>query len=528
MPANVVLYRFDRFELDPARFELRAGGEPVGVEPQVLSLLLLLVANSERMVDKDELVEKIWAGRAISDTAISSRIKSARHALGDDGKAQRFIRTVHGRGFRFVGTVRTEMVPVATSPALAGSAPEDGQGDDDNKLGERPSIAVLPFRIIGEPGRFDFVAKALPDELITDLARLRYLFVIARGSSFRFTSHDADVRAVGATLKVRYILTGSIESLEHEVVIRVELSDTESGGVIWNERFRGAADEVAALRDTIVASVIANVEQRIPLHEAQRARKLDENRLDAWAAYHLGLDHMFRFNRSDNLRAAELFARAVHQNPDFSRAYGGLSFTHFQNTFLHGADDREQEIAAAKAFAERAIQADALDPFAHFNHARTHWLEGDVRSSIASLEHSTLLSPNYAQGVYATSWAKTLAGDSHGGDTDALHALNLSPLDPLRFAMIGTRAFAHMTSGNFETGAALGEQAANTPGAHRHIMVIAAMGAHLIGRPEKAQAWLARASQKVQPSAEEFLQAFPFAEGPAREVIERALADLGL
>ena len=522
MASDVVQYGFEGFELDPARFELRKDGVAVAVEPQVLSLLLLLVANAERMIDKDEIVEKIWDGRIVSDTAISSRVKSARQAIGDDGKAQRLIRTIHGRGFRFVGNVKSEVLRLAAEPAPVVETPAP-------EFQERPSIAVLPFKIVGESGPYDFMANALPDELITDLARLRYLFVIARGSSFRFTSHQADVVAIGATLKVRYILTGSVESVGREVVIRVELSDARSGGVIWNERYRGDARDASGLRETIMASVIANVEHRIPMHEAQLARSLPDMQLDAWAAYHLGLDHMFRFNRADNLRAADLFKRAIDQDEHFARAYGGLSFTHFQKAFLHGAVDRAAEIASAKALADRAIQCDALDPFAHFNLGRTHWLEGDVGASIESLEHSTTLSPNYAQGVYAKAWARTLAGDSVGGEQDVVLALDLSPLDPLRFAMIGTRAFAHLTSGRIESGAALAEQAAYTPGAHRHIMIIAAVGAHLTGNSEKARAWIAKAEQGgIKASTAEFLRAFPFAEGPAREVMERALIDLGL
>ena len=411
----------------------------------------------------------------------------------------------------------------------AAAEPVPGALQEQGSVPERPSIAVLPFRILGQPGSHDFMANALPDELITDLARLRYLFVIARGSSFRFTSHEVDVAAIGATLRVRYILTGSVESVGKDVVIRVELSDTRNGEVIWNDRYRGDAGEASALRDAITASVIANVEQRIPMHEAQQARMLPDTQLDAWSAYHLGLNHMFRFNRADNLRAAALFERAIERDTHFSRAYGGLSFTHFQNAFLHDPKDHAAEVAAAKALAERAIQCDALDSFAHFNMGRTHWLEGDVKASIGSLEHSTVLSPNYAQGVYAKAWARTLAGDSDGGDADAIMALSLSPLDPLRFAMVATRAFAHLTSGQVESGAQLAEQAAYTPGAHRHIKVIAAIGTHLAGEADKARKWIARAEEGgTEASSAEFLRAFPFAEGMAREVIERSLRDLGL
>ncbi|HLZ79549.1 MAG TPA: winged helix-turn-helix domain-containing protein [Sphingomonas sp.] len=105
-------YRLGEFELDPGRFELRRAGSAVAVEPQVLSILLLLVDHRDRLVTKDEIIETIWKGRIVSDSAIASRIKSARHALLDDGHQQRMIRTIHGMGFRFVGPVESLPIPV--------------------------------------------------------------------------------------------------------------------------------------------------------------------------------------------------------------------------------------------------------------------------------------------------------------------------------------------------------------------------------------------------------------------------------
>ena len=130
------------------------------------SLLALLVENRERLVSRDEVLEKVWDGRIVSEAAVASRVKSARQALGDDGKAQRLIRTVHGQGFRFVGEVHAavDLLPPSEPPA-------------------RPSIAVLPFRLLGVPGRYGAIADALPHDLISELARLRWLFVTARGSS---------------------------------------------------------------------------------------------------------------------------------------------------------------------------------------------------------------------------------------------------------------------------------------------------------------------------------------------------------
>src|SRR5215471_125176 len=148
-----MMYRFGAFELDLAAVELRARGKALSLEPQVFALLALLVENRERLVSKDEIVEKVWDGRVVSDAAIASRVKSARHALGDDGRAQGFIKTLHGQGYRFVAEVSAAhsgaAITVATQP------PEDktdrGLGAMVERLERmsRPSLAVLPFKLVG-------------------------------------------------------------------------------------------------------------------------------------------------------------------------------------------------------------------------------------------------------------------------------------------------------------------------------------------------------------------------------------------
>ncbi|MEE4282938.1 MAG: winged helix-turn-helix domain-containing protein, partial [Pseudomonadales bacterium] len=200
-----MIYHVGTLELDIARVELRKDGSLCPLEPQVFALLAFLVEHRERVVSKDEIFEKVWDGRVVTDSALTSRVKLARKALGDDGKAQKFIRTVHGKGFRFVADVRVQRDPAAVSLPLI--LPADGV----LKSGERPSIAVLPFQRIGAKSAYDNIAEGLPHELITELARLRWLFVIARGSSFRLGGQDLDPRAVGHTLGVRYILSGTVE-----------------------------------------------------------------------------------------------------------------------------------------------------------------------------------------------------------------------------------------------------------------------------------------------------------------------------
>lgn len=518
--SDAMIFRFDQVELDPLRFELRRNGVAQAVEPQVLSILLLLAANPDRLISRDELVEKIWGGRIISETAISARIKSARRAIGDDGKEQRLIRTVHGHGFRFVGEVQfSRSVPAEVRAQSSGTAPKPA----------RPSIAVLPFRLVGMAGAQGVLADALADELIAELARLRWLFVIARGSSFRFRGAQVDCRQVGQSLGVRYCLTGGLTFAGAGVSVSVELVDAASSEVLWAETFSDATERLLNLREEIAAHVVSTLEIRIPSNEARIARSKPSEHLDAWSAYHLGLDHMFRFNRVDNLTARSLFERALMVDPQLARACAGLSFTRFQNAFLNYLPDRLGESDAARELAETALHLDQLDPFCQLNMGRALWLSGDLRDSMEWLERATMISPSYAQGVYSKAWAKTLLGEADDGENDALLALRLSPLDPLRYAMLATRALSHVIRGDYEQGAILGERAARSPGAHKHIAIIAAIATKLAGQPESASYWISWARQRdVNLSAADFLNSFPFAPSPARETIERSLADLGL
>ena len=209
-----MIYTFGQFELDLAAVELRSRGNAVSIEPQVFALLALLVENRERLVSKDEIVEKVWDGRVVSDAAVASRVKSARQALGDDGKSQQLIKTIHGQGYRFIAQAKISRGAAAAAERRDDEA-QHGLADMVARLDRisRPSLAVLPFRFVGSDERYAALAHALPDELITDLAQLHWLFVTARGSSFRLRPPDTDFGDIGRLLRVRYCLWGTIEIL---------------------------------------------------------------------------------------------------------------------------------------------------------------------------------------------------------------------------------------------------------------------------------------------------------------------------
>jgi TolB-like protein len=508
-----MLYRFDRFELDLARFELRAAGESIALEPQVFALLALLVENRERMVSKDELVEKVWDGRVVSESAISSRIKSARQALGDDGRAQRFIRTIHGRGFRFVGEVDAAVV-VAQSEGPRSSGGSRPESRPESMQEPRPSIAVLPFRVLGDAATHsvsqEAIAQALPHELIAELSRLRWLFVTARASSFRVGSGERDPREVGCLLGVRYLLSGALEITRGRLAVAVELVDTRDAGVVWADRQTAPIDEIHAIRAEIGARVLAALEIQIPLHEAARARLCVSEDLDAWAAYHLGLQQMFRFNRTDNAAAAALFARAIALDPGFARAHAGLSFVHFQTAFLRQTDDLAGVRRLARDSALRGLDLDPIDPFVNFTLGRSYWLEGDLEGSLPWLDRAIAVCPNYAQGIYARGWTESLAGDALVGRAHVDLAMRLSPLDPLHYAMSGTRAFTHIALHEDREAADWADRAARSPGAHVLIAMIAVAAHALAGDEALAAGWAERVrARNPALTRDDFFGAFP-------------------
>ena len=520
-----MIYTFGDFELDLARGELRRDGEALPVEPQVFALIAFLVERRERLVSRDEIFEKLWEGRIVSDSALTSRIKSARKALGDDGKSQRFIRTVHGKGLRFVAGVRIQREPIfdaqSSSPT---SSPATGEPGHD----ARPSIAVLPFVPVGKGDDWSSLADGLPHELIAELARLRWLLVVARASSFRLRADNIEPREVGRLLGVRYCLSGTVEVTGKRLAVTAELADASVGDVVWAERYSGYVDDVHTMREQISASILSQLEVHIPLHEASRARLAVPDSLDAWSTYHLGLQHIYRFNREDNAVAARLFRRAIELDPGFARAHAGLSFVHFQTAFLRQTSDRDGEVASARQCAQRGVDLDPLDPFVNFTMGRTYWLESDLDRAYSWLDRATSLCPNYAQGLYAKAWTESMAGAALDARAHLDMSMRLSPLDPLYYAMLSARGLTHITLGEDQEAADWTDRGARAPGAHSLIAMIAASASQLAGRVDSARAWADDVRQRSPGlTAADFFRAFPIQDSGQRQRMADALATLG-
>ncbi len=516
--------QFDPFDLDTDRAELRTASGPVKLEPKVFRLLRLLVENNERVISKDEMIAAVWAGRFISDAAVSTALKAVRKALGDDGDRQEFIRTVRGVGHRFVAPVRIR----PTEVAISGPTPQAERPVVADGRGDRPTVAVLPFSRSGLPDGFASLGDAIPADIISSLARLRWLRVIARESTFRFRNADVDLGGLHSVLGASYCLSGRVELFGTQLEVSVDLVDTRSGGLIWSDRFERPIGDVHAVRHEIVGAVIAALDLQIPQTEAALARGKPVEHLDAWEAYHLGLSHVYRFNAHDNAIAGSLFRRATDLDPGFSTAFAARAFTSFQDAMMGYVPDRQAALDAVRFAAERSIELDPLDPYANAAMGRLHILTGSPDDGLVWLDRSVELSPNYAKGHYSRAFLQVVRCQTVATRAGIDMAIGLSPLDPLLAPMRTMKALSFGIDGDYASAADLAVLAARTATSHFAIVIAAVGMCQLDGRAEAAAHW-ARVVREVRPdpSITQYLTSMPFSDADFRNRIRSALQAAG-
>jgi TolB-like protein len=297
--------------LNIAQRELSRGGVPVAIEPQVFDLLVYLVENRDRVVGKDELLAHVWRGRVVSDATIDSRVKAARQAVGDSGAAQTVIRTFARKGVRFVAETRQERAPILGGLERGGVADVSPATDAVLTLPDKPSIAVLPFANLSDDPEQEYFADGMVEEIITALSRIRWLFVIARNSTFTYKGQAVDIRQVGRELGVRYVLEGSVRKAGGRVRITAQLIEAETGAHVWSERFDRDLSDVFAVQDEITESIVANIEPRLYTAENFRAQRKPPEALDAWGLVMRALSLFWRVTRADNSAARALLEKAI-------------------------------------------------------------------------------------------------------------------------------------------------------------------------------------------------------------------------
>jgi DNA-binding SARP family transcriptional activator/TolB-like protein len=388
------------------------------------------------------------------------------------------------------------------------------------------SLMVMPFGS-SAPGSED-VANGLTDDLITRLAKSHALFVVARGTSYALGARGIDSREAGRLVQVNYVLTGNVHRKGQSLLLHIELTKVDGGSILWADDIETPMNKALSTFDAVMNRIVSAIAQQVVKAECKQARVKPPTSLNAWERYHRGLWHMYLFTAPDNAIAADWFGKAIALDPTFARAYAGLSFTHFQNVFLDLTPDRAHEIGLAIETAAHSLTADDHDPAAHWAMGRALWLAGDSDGSIAELERSVELSPSFALGHYTLGFVHAQSGDPRTAISASDHSRQLSPFDPLQFAMLGSRAVAHLRLGEIKNAAEWSQKAIRRPNAHAHIFAIAATSLGLFNQWEQACKLVARIRDKLPGyTVENFIGAFRFPPD-MQKTIRKAAKRIGL
>jgi len=493
-----VTFVFGDYALNQDRRELTRGSLVIPTGPQVFDLLVYLVQNRARVVSKDDLLQAVWRGRIVSESTLTSHINALRKAVGDSGAEQRLIRTVARKGLRFVGDVTelpapdgpntTMTEPVRSGETLARVLP----------LPDKPSIAALPFQNLSGDPEQEYFADGVVEDITAALSRIRWLFVIARNSSFTYKGRTVDVKQIGRELGVRYVLEGSLRKAANRVRITGQLIDATTSAHLWADRFEGTLNDIFDLQDQITASVVGAIAPHLERAEIERAKLKPTKSLGAYDYYLRGMANLHKGTREATNDALPLFTKAFELDPDYASAYAMAAWCHLWRKVNGWMTDRTREFAEGTRLARRAAELGKDDAvaLARSGHALAH-LADDVDGGTALIDRALMLNPNLAAAWYIGGHSRIWRGEPDNAIELFARAMRLSPLDSETYRMQGGTAMAHLLAGRFDVAASWAEKALRElPSFVMAVSVLAASHA-LAGRTDEAR----RAGERLRQLA---------------------------
>lgn len=477
---------FGDYVLDVERRELYRASESVATAPQVFDLLAYLMQNRERVVSWDDLFDAIWNGRIVSEPTLASHINAVRKAIGDNGQQQSIIRTFSRKGFRFIADVRKDN-PVHrfsdAAPDVSIETPVSAPA-----LPTKPSIAVLPFVYLSRDQEQDYLVDGVVEDVIAALSCYRWLFVVARNSSFTYKGRVVDVKQVGRELGVRYVLEGSVRKAENRVRITGQLIDAATGVHHWAGRFEGVLQDIFELQDQITESMAGAIAPQLERVEIERARRNPTENFDAYDYYLRGMAKLHQGTRKSVNQALPLFHKAIEFDPNFASAYAMTAWCYCWRKVNGWMTDRPQEIAEGIRLARRTVDLDKSDAVAltRSGHAIGH-LAGDLIGGIALLDKALVLNPNLAAAWFLGAFLRVWHGETDEAIQHFTRAIRLSPLDPEMYRMQAGMAIAHLFAGRFDTASSWAEKAYRDLPSFLMVVAINAASHALAGRTPEAR-----------------------------------------
>ena len=429
---------FGPFVLNPEAGTLVRQGLPVPVGYRGLLILAELLRRPGEVLTKSELMDAAWPGTAVEEGNLFVQIGALRKLLGPPPDGTEWIATVPRVGYRFTGAVLRL----------------DGGANPGQRSSERgPSLAVLPFASLSDDPEQAYFADGLAEDIITALARLRWLLVSARNSSFTYKGRTVDVKQVGRELDVRYVLEGSVRRSGGRVRVSAQLADAVLGSQVWAGRYDAALADFFALQDQITESVVATIEPQLYAAENLRFKSRPPDSLDAWGFVMRAMPYVWDWGSAEDIEIAEaLLNRATKIDPDYPRANSLLAWMLGARANL-GLGDPTEILGSALAMAQRAIKNDPDDPWGHLAVGYVHMVSRRSEPAVEELKEAIDRNPSFAHAHVFLAATYAYAGRVDDGLAEAQLATTLSPRDYSQAAMLSVTGLCHLIAGRFQQAA---------------------------------------------------------------------------
>jgi TolB-like protein len=353
----------------------------------------------------------------------------------------------------FIDTGERELKNIARPVRIwtwSPSVPQSEVAVEQLPLPDKPSIAVLPFdNMSGDPEQ-EYFSDGMTEDIITALSRLRWLFVIARNSSFIYKGQAIDVIQVGRELGVRYVLEGSVRRSGQRIRVTAQLIEAENGSHIWAERYDRDLVDIFDLQDELTEAISAQVNAELADSERDLARKKPTTNLDAWDYYQRGMWHFYKTTKEELVEASQLFHLALERAPEFASPYATLANVAFTGVIRGYFPDIAATLEQGLRHAERAVELDDREGAGHYGLGRICILLGDRDRAVMAMEKCVKLSPSSAEAYFGLGYARYWFGRAEEAIPLFGHAIRLSPYDPQLWAFHHMRSSTYLALDEFD------------------------------------------------------------------------------
>lgn len=432
-------FAFGPFVLDIRRGKLLRAGRPVAISSKGLQLLQALVGSAGRVLTKAELLKAAWGDAAVEESNLSVQMAALRKQLGPATDGGDWIATIPRVGYRFVQTPTQELTEQFAEASRSPTKDEP-----------RPSIAVLPFANLSGDKEQEYLADGITEDIITALTRFRWLFVIARNSSFAYKHKSLDAKQIAQELGVEYLIEGSVRKSGQQIRISTQLVEATSGKHIWAERYDLELTEVFAIQDEIAERVAGAIEPELLRTEGAQAAARHTGNITAWDIVRRGTWHFHQVTRENHLKARELFRQACKLDAELPEAHLWLGRVSAGLVAYGWSDSPGADLQEGTEAALKAIQLDERNPYAHYALAIVGAYTDRFEQSISAAKKAIEISPSFALGHMVLGTALLFSGRAKEAIAPLEYGLRLSPYDPQNFVWFNMLALARLFSGRAE------------------------------------------------------------------------------